>query len=98
VQPSFVGSTSADLEATMSTSYADSAQAREWDRRYDAWGREKKSQPEELHDYEAAEQMRTQALIDREARLVEERKNLKRRIDLAMVKMELVCPPKGGAA
>jgi hypothetical protein len=42
--------------------------------------------------------MRTQALIDREARLVEERKNLKRRIGLAMVKMELVCPPKGDAA
>jgi hypothetical protein len=82
----------------MSTSYADSAQAREWDRRYDAWGREKKARPEEFHDYEAAEQMRTQALIDRDARLVEERKNLKRRIGLAMVKMELVCPPKGGAA
>lgn len=38
----------------MATSYADGAQAREWDRRYDAWGREKKPRPEEFHDYEAA--------------------------------------------
>ena len=82
----------------MSTSYADSAQAREWDRRYDAWGREKKSQPEEFHDYEAAELMRTQALADRAVRLVEERKSLKRRIAATMAQMEIVCPPKGGAA
>lgn len=80
----------------MSTSYADSAQAREWDRRYDAWGREKKSRPEEFHDYEAAEKIRTQALIDREARLLEERKSLKRRIGLAMAQMEMICPPVGG--
>jgi len=79
----------------MATSYADSAQAREWDRRYDAWGREKKSRPDEFHDYEAAAQMRTQALIDREARLLEDRKSLKRRIGLAMAQMEMVCPPKG---
>ena len=82
----------------MATSYADSAQAREWDRRYDAWGREKKSRPDEFHDYEAAAQMRTQAPIDREARLLEDRKSLKRRIGLAMAQMEMVCPPKGGAA
>ena len=82
----------------MATSYADSAQAREWDRRYDAWGREKKPRPDEFHDYEAAAQMRTQALIDREARLLEDRKSLKRRIGLAMAQMEMVCPPKGGAA
>ena len=81
----------------MSTSYADSAQAREWDRRYDAWGREKKSQPEQFHDYESAEQIRTQALADREARRLEERKSLKRRIGLAMAQMEMVCPPKGSA-
>ena len=82
----------------MATSYADSAQAREWDRRYDAWGREKKSQPDEFHDYEAAELMRTQALADRAVRLVEERKSLKRRIAATMAQMEMVCPPKGGAA
>ncbi|TWC27673.1 MULTISPECIES: hypothetical protein [unclassified Pseudomonas] len=81
----------------MSTSYADSAQAREWDRRYDAWGREKKAKPEEFHDYEAEALKRTQALADRKARLVEERKSLKRRIGATMVQMEMVCPPKGGA-
>ena len=58
----------------MSTSYADSAQAREWDRRYDDWGREKKSKPDQFHDYEAAELKRTQALADRDARLIVERK------------------------
>ncbi|WP_223430009.1 hypothetical protein [Pseudomonas sp. GL-B-26] len=82
----------------MATSYADSAQAREWDRRYDAWGREKKSQPDEFHDYEAAEQMRTQELADRAARAIEERKSLKQRIAATMAQMEMVCPPKGGAA
>lgn len=82
----------------MATSYADSAQARDWDKRYDAWGREKKSRPEEFHDYEATEQMRSQALIDREARRQDERQSLKRRIGLAMAQMEMVCPPKGGAA
>jgi hypothetical protein len=59
----------------MATSYADSAQAREWDRRYDDWGRPKAPQPEEFHDYEAAALKRTQMqelaaaqeLIDRKA-------------------------------
>lgn len=82
----------------MSTSYADSAQAREWDRRYDAWGREKKAKPEEFHDYEAEALKRTQALVDRKARLVDERTSLKRRIAVTMAQMEMVCPPKGGAA
>lgn len=82
----------------MPTSYADSAQAREWDRRYDAWGREKKAKPEEFHDYEAEALKRTQALADRKDRLVQERKNLKRRITSTMTQMEIVCPPKGGAA
>jgi hypothetical protein len=68
----------------MSTSYADSAQAREWDRRYDAWGREKKAQPDEFHDYEAAEQMRTQALADRDARLIVERKASAKRVAAAV--------------
>lgn len=60
----------------MSTSYADSAQAREWDRRYDDWGRPKAPQVEDFHDYEAAEHQRTQRqalmaaqeLVDRRAR------------------------------
>lgn len=82
----------------MATSYADGAQAREWDRRYDAWGREKKAKPDEFHDYEAAEQMRSQALAGRAARAIEERKSLKRRIAATMAQMEMVCSPKGGAA
>lgn len=60
----------------MATSYADSAQAREWDRRYDDLGRPKAPQVEDFHDYEAAEQQRTQRqalmaaqeLVDRRAR------------------------------
>jgi hypothetical protein len=82
----------------MATSYADSAQAREWDRRYDDYGRPKKASPDEFHDYDAAEQMRTKALADRAARAIEERKSLKQRIAATMAQMEMVCPPKGGAA
>ncbi|MDH2077189.1 hypothetical protein [Pseudomonas atacamensis] len=60
----------------MATSYADSAQAREWDRRFDEWGRPKAPQVEDFHDYEAAAQERTerqaliaaQELVDRKAR------------------------------
>lgn len=60
----------------MATSYADSAQARDWDRRYDDWGRPKAPRVEDFHDYEAAEQQRTQRqariaaqeLVDRKAR------------------------------
>jgi len=60
----------------MATSYADSAQAREWDRRYDDWGRPKAPQVEDFHDYEAVAQkltqrqalMATQDLVDRKAR------------------------------
>ena len=37
----------------MSTSYADSAQGREWDRRFDAWGRPKQVSADCFHDYEA---------------------------------------------
>lgn len=58
----------------MSTSYADSPQAREWDRRYDAWGREKKSQPEEFHDYEAEALLRSQMLDEKRERELSERK------------------------
>lgn len=60
----------------MTTSYADSAQAREWDRRYDDWGRPKAPQVEDFHDYEAVAQkltqrqalMAAQDLVDRKAR------------------------------
>jgi hypothetical protein len=60
----------------MTTSYADSAQAREWDRRFDEWGRPKAPKVEDFHDYEAAAQeltqrqalMAAQELVDRKAR------------------------------
>jgi len=60
----------------MTTCYADSAQAREWDRRFDEWGRPKAPKVEDFHDYEAAAQERTerqalitaQELVDRKAR------------------------------
>lgn len=60
----------------MAASYADSAQAREWDRRFDEWGRPKTPKVEDFHDYEAAARERTQRqalmaaqeLIDRKAR------------------------------
>jgi hypothetical protein len=68
----------------MSTSYADSAQAREWDRRYDAWGREKKAKPDEFHDYEAAALLRTQAVEARAVRELAERKASAERISIAV--------------
>lgn len=77
----------------MATSYADSAQAREWDRRYDAWGREKKSRPDEFHDYEADEKAHTQAQVAKVERQAKERASLKLRIASAISQMEMVCPP-----
>lgn len=81
----------------MSTSYADSAQAREWERRFDSWGRPKQPALSEFHDYEAAA-LRSEAREARKAREIQERKSLSRRIGLAMAQMEMICPPKGGAA
>lgn len=67
----------------MATSYADSAQARDWDRRYDAWGREKKPQPDEFHDYEAEALKRTKSLVDQAARELVERKASAKRVAAA---------------
>jgi hypothetical protein len=67
----------------MATSYADSAQARDWDRRYDAWGREKKPQPAEFHDYEAEALKRTQALEGQAVRELAERKASAKRVAAA---------------
>ena len=64
----------------MSTSYADSAQAREWDRRYDDYGRPRKAQPDQFHDYEAA----AQRLDDRRRLQDEERKASAKRISAAV--------------
>jgi hypothetical protein len=63
----------------MSTSYADSAQAREWDRRYDAYGREKNARPDFFHDYEAS----AARSIEREAIRLAERKAAQVRINAA---------------
>jgi hypothetical protein len=64
----------------MSTSYADSAQAREWDRRYDAYGRPKKAQADQFHDYEAA----AQRLDERRRLQLEEGKAAQVRINAAV--------------
>ncbi|SEM50966.1 hypothetical protein SAMN04487857_102362 [Pseudomonas sp. ok272] len=68
----------------MSTSYADSAQAREWDRRFDEWGHPKAPKAEDFHDYEAAALARSQALVEREAIQLAERKAAAKRISLAV--------------
>ncbi|MNP64891.1 hypothetical protein D3C76_1604300 [compost metagenome] len=72
----------------MATSYADSAQAREWDRRYDAWGREKRPQSDDFHDYEAVELKRSQALIARDARLQAESQASAKRVRAALEQLE----------
>jgi len=68
----------------MSTSYADSSQAREWDRRYDAWGREKKSQVQEFHDYEADAAKRAMLLDEKRVRDLDDRKASAKRIAAAV--------------
>lgn len=71
-----------------SYAYADSAQAREMDRRasgrLDYWGNPIRSEASTFHNY------------DTEVRAAEElayRKELKKRIGLAIAQMELICPP-----
>jgi hypothetical protein len=64
----------------MATSYADSAQAREWDRRYDAYGRPKKVQADQFHDYEE----QTRQLDERRKILRAERKATALRISAAV--------------
>lgn len=61
----------------MSTSYADSAQGREWDRRYDAWGRPKPALTDLFHDYEANATRNS----EREAIRLAERKAAQARIN-----------------
>lgn len=68
----------------MATSYADSSQAREWDRRYDDYGRPKKAQLDQFHDYEAAELERSQRLDERRRLQAEERKASAIRIKAAV--------------
>ncbi|MBA1255435.1 hypothetical protein G7021_22560 [Pseudomonas carnis] len=71
----------------MPTSYADSAQARESDRRWDLPNFGKKPHVELFNEYTADD------LAEREARRLQERASLKLRIGLAIAQMELVCPP-----
>lgn len=74
----------------MSSIYADSAQARESERRWDLPDFGKKPHVELFHEYTAAD------LAEREARRLKERASLKLRIGIAMAQMELICPPVEG--
>ena len=64
----------------MSTSYADSAQAREWDRRFDDYGRPKVAPADQFHDYEASAARSS----EREAIRLAERKAAQVRINAAV--------------
>ena len=75
----------------MQTSYADSAQARESDRRWDLPNFGKCQHVDLFHEYTVDE------LAEREARRIKERASLKLRIGAAIAQMELICPPVGGA-
>lgn len=72
----------------MATSYADSAQAREWDKRFDELGRPRTIKADAFHEYDA------EAVIEHAQAY---RKDLARRIGITMAQMEMVCPPKGGS-
>lgn len=74
----------------MPTSYADSAQARESDRRWDLPNFGRNQRVDLFHEYT------TDDLADREARRIKERASLKLRIGAAMAQMELICQPVGG--
>ncbi len=69
----------------MATSYADSAQAREWDRRYDDWGRPRAPKAEDFHDYEAEALKRTQLQAQAAAQEVVDRKARAKRVAAAVV-------------
>jgi len=71
----------------MSTSYADSAQAREWDRRYDDYGRPKAAPTDLFHDYDAANPEHSQRLDDRRRRQAEEDKASAKRVSAAVEKI-----------
>ena len=80
----------------MATSYADSAQAREWDRKMDAWGRPKATPAQgPFHDYEAAASERSQAQVNNAVRELAERKALAMRINAAVDQMAAFWNLKG---
>lgn len=64
----------------MSTSYADSADGRRWDREYDAWGRPKRASVDHFHDYEA----QAARNAERNERQLAERKAAQVRINAAV--------------
>jgi hypothetical protein len=73
--------------------YQDSAQGRASIRRMDQWGNEPRPVDDFTHDYDNP--------IDLAARRIREqarRSQLKTKIHACMAHMELVCPPKRGAA
>ncbi|WP_095093879.1 hypothetical protein [Pseudomonas sp. Irchel 3A5] len=73
--------------------YQDSAQGRASVRSRDEWGNEKPRCDEFAHDYDNP--------VDRKARREREldrRLKLKANIQACIAQMELICPPKGGAA
>ncbi|WP_313600789.1 hypothetical protein [Pseudomonas sp.] len=74
----------------MPTSYADSAQARESDRRWDLPNFGRNVHVDLFHEYTPDD------LAEREASRLRERASLKLRIGAAMTQMELICPPAGG--
>ena len=74
----------------MPTSYADSAQARESDRRWALPNFGKLQHADLFHEYTAED------LAGREEHRLKERASLKLRIGLAMAQMEAICPPPGG--
>jgi hypothetical protein len=71
----------------MPTSYADSAQARESDRRWDLPNFGRVQHVDLFHEYTADD------LAEQEARRLNARASLKLRIGLAMEQMETICPP-----
>lgn len=75
----------------MSSIYADSAQARVSERRWEQPDFGKKQHVELFHEYTAAD------LAESETRRLKERASLKARIGVAMAQMELICPPAEGA-
>ncbi len=72
----------------MATSYADSAQAREWDRKMDEWGRPKPSPTQgPFHDYEAAALKLSAAQAAKAESELAERRASAKRINAAVEQM-----------
>ena len=76
----------------MSSTYADSSQARELDLRFESNGNPVVIQPEDIfHDYKAV-------LVAKRKSEAAYRKHLASRIECALDQMEVICPPTLGSA